>query len=278
MTTLSAEKVAFNEAHFLFAINNARSYTWAEHGETFAIKNRRMVAQTERGYIMLGKIVSKDFMFNYVQPPADTKRDLWELLYPTRSFKCVLCNKNSKGYGNNAKPLCEGRCCDKCNYGKVLPRRIAEKQVEGLAKTSGDVGKLAKEKNENLIGMLELLVKRDIEDGGNGFELEYNPKGDNKDEASKVKVVIPPKALPELAPNKMKTLPPQSDDELARLFKNADLKGVKAHKKHQSKSKIEAKQEAEETRLANIALQEERKRRKDFEKEVAEKAKIPKRK
>lgn len=44
-------------------------------------------------------------------------------------MKCCLCNNNIevKGSwvkGNNAQPLKDGRCCDKCNYEKVLPARL----------------------------------------------------------------------------------------------------------------------------------------------------------
>jgi len=275
--TLTKEQLAKNEEHFLWYMRNSKIYTWKDAGEIFDFKDRRkIVPQRDRGFIMLSKIVSKDFMFNYVEPPADTKEDLWEVIYPTvSSFKCVLCKKNVKGYGNNANPLCEGRCCDSCNYDKVLPRRIAECQVEHLAKSGGEVGKLAKKGDLSLINALACLVKQNIELGGNEFSLDYTPAGSNEKLPAHT-IAIAPRCVPELASNRMKTPPPQSDDDLARLFKDADLKGLKTHKKHQSKSKLEAKQEAEETRLANLALQEERKRRREFEKEVAEKAKIAK--
>ena len=47
--------------------------------------------------------------------------------------KCVFCGKIIMfGYGNNAMPLKSGRCCDKCNYGKVIPERVRlyKKDVE----------------------------------------------------------------------------------------------------------------------------------------------------
>ena len=36
---------------------------------------------------------------------------------------CVLCKQFYEGFGNNAEPLAEGRCCDKCNE-KVISARI----------------------------------------------------------------------------------------------------------------------------------------------------------
>lgn len=41
---------------------------------------------------------------------------------------CSICGKNYEGYGNNAQPVNNGRCCDKCNATVVIPRRIQEHQ------------------------------------------------------------------------------------------------------------------------------------------------------
>ena len=40
-------------------------------------------------------------------------------------FVCCLCGKKVKEWGNNPAPLAEnGRCCDKCNFTKVVPARL----------------------------------------------------------------------------------------------------------------------------------------------------------
>ena len=42
---------------------------------------------------------------------------------------CCLCGKPCENeYGNNPEPLAKypARCCDKCNYEKVVPARIKE--------------------------------------------------------------------------------------------------------------------------------------------------------
>jgi len=45
-------------------------------------------------------------------------------------MKCSICKKeikpNSRGWdkGNNAEPINNGRCCDKCNIEVVLKERI----------------------------------------------------------------------------------------------------------------------------------------------------------
>jgi len=54
-----------------------------------------------------------------------------------KTGKCCLCKKNYNHYGNNPYPLKKdtdkkpNRCCDNCNYTKVLPerfKRIKEEQ------------------------------------------------------------------------------------------------------------------------------------------------------
>lgn len=47
------------------------------------------------------------------------------------SKKCIICEKEYEGYGNNPYPLAEkGQCCDECNIEKVIPARLRRIQVE----------------------------------------------------------------------------------------------------------------------------------------------------
>jgi len=39
-------------------------------------------------------------------------------------MKCCFCKKDAGKYGNNALPIMDGRCCDECNDGIVIPIRI----------------------------------------------------------------------------------------------------------------------------------------------------------
>lgn len=50
-----------------------------------------------------------------------------EIIMTDKKFKCVLCKKEVKGYGNNPAPLGNvyDDCCDTCNRTKVIPARIA---------------------------------------------------------------------------------------------------------------------------------------------------------
>jgi len=51
--------------------------------------------------------------------------------------KCVLCNDDIKplwygwAQGHNAYPIAEGRCCDPCNWGLVIPVRIKKWKNSG---------------------------------------------------------------------------------------------------------------------------------------------------
>jgi hypothetical protein len=36
---------------------------------------------------------------------------------------CVICGREYGGFGNNAWPVAEGQCCDKCQKVRVLPQR-----------------------------------------------------------------------------------------------------------------------------------------------------------
>ena len=38
---------------------------------------------------------------------------------------CSICGQEYYGYGNNAQPINNGRCCNECNRTKVVPFRIA---------------------------------------------------------------------------------------------------------------------------------------------------------
>lgn len=40
-------------------------------------------------------------------------------------MKCCICGKEIIGYGNNAMPVSEGRCCDECNSDFVIPVRLS---------------------------------------------------------------------------------------------------------------------------------------------------------
>jgi hypothetical protein len=39
-------------------------------------------------------------------------------------FACSICQRSVQGYGNNAAPINDGRCCDNCNSNVVIPARI----------------------------------------------------------------------------------------------------------------------------------------------------------
>lgn len=40
--------------------------------------------------------------------------------------KCSICGKQYEGFGNNAQPVNDGRCCDECNRNIVVLRRLTD--------------------------------------------------------------------------------------------------------------------------------------------------------
>jgi hypothetical protein len=46
---------------------------------------------------------------------------------------CSICNGPIVGFGNNAYPVNDGRCCDRCNVDCVIPARIERSHGETLA-------------------------------------------------------------------------------------------------------------------------------------------------
>jgi len=42
--------------------------------------------------------------------------------------RCKICGEIFAGYGNNADPVSDGLCCDRCNMAYVIPARL--KQME----------------------------------------------------------------------------------------------------------------------------------------------------
>lgn len=45
---------------------------------------------------------------------------------------CVICGKPIVGYGNNAAPVADGKCCDQCNQNVVIPARLKALQNNKL--------------------------------------------------------------------------------------------------------------------------------------------------
>ena len=44
----------------------------------------------------------------------------------SKELKCSICLMEYTGYGHNATPINEGRCCEQCNSSNVIPARVFE--------------------------------------------------------------------------------------------------------------------------------------------------------
>ena len=85
--------------------------------------------------------------------------------------KCVLCNEEYDGYGNNPYPVTEnGRCCDDCNRLKVIPARMPGPYDPSAGpKWSDD------ERKSFIIDFLKMLREQHF-DGQNFFaEVDISP-------------------------------------------------------------------------------------------------------
>lgn len=67
-------------------------------------------------------------LFNIMRNQTHIEMDQLEQLRKqllNRLFKCCICKKYNKGFGNNPSPVrVRGRCCDLCNDTVVLNRRV----------------------------------------------------------------------------------------------------------------------------------------------------------
>ena len=61
---------------------------------------------------------------------TEMTNELDEIIFKNKKNQhiCSICGKGYEGYGNNAQPINNGRCCESCNATVVIPRRIQEYQ------------------------------------------------------------------------------------------------------------------------------------------------------
>ena len=73
----------------------------------------------------LEKILSDNGYELVNTPVEESKKDV-----------CVICGKEIEGYGNNAAPVKDGRCCDDCHYNVVVPARLKGCQNKKLGESA----------------------------------------------------------------------------------------------------------------------------------------------
>jgi len=50
---------------------------------------------------------------------------------------CLICSGAIVGFGNDAQPITDGRCCDRCHAERAVPERV-RRMLERDAKREGD--------------------------------------------------------------------------------------------------------------------------------------------
>lgn len=68
-----------------------------------------------------GKLIDEEGYFKAIEDLDEAGEAIKEAY---EKHRCVICGKEFDGYGNNAEPIKDGICCDKCNQEKVIPARI----------------------------------------------------------------------------------------------------------------------------------------------------------
>lgn len=64
--------------------------------------------------------------------------------------KCCFCGKDAGKFGNNAQPVMNGRCCDDCNNGVVIPIRILQAQKSPLLQLKKLATQYLNKRSENV--------------------------------------------------------------------------------------------------------------------------------
>lgn len=99
-----------------------------------------LVKKDDRNYILSKG--SKDYTFYVLSNPSDVREDLIRAvkklcnISESKKDVCVICGKEIEGYGNNAAPVKDGRCCDDCHYNVVVPARLKGCQNKKLGESA----------------------------------------------------------------------------------------------------------------------------------------------
>ena len=81
---------------------------------------------------------SNDYIeFDWVEEDAilhikNLDESLQESAETKEKYTCVICKNEFTGYGNNAQPVADGTCCDKCNREVVIPKRIEDMKFKSI--------------------------------------------------------------------------------------------------------------------------------------------------
>lgn len=99
-----------------------------------------LVKKDDRNYTLSKG--SKDYTFYVLSNPSDVREDLIRAvkklcnISESKKDVCVICGKEIEGYGNNAAPVKDGRCCDDCHYSVVVPARLKGCQNKKLGESA----------------------------------------------------------------------------------------------------------------------------------------------
>lgn len=96
-----------------------------------AVESARMKLVTES--LDTKKVDYKKLLKESIDKSSDNDKKVMEdtldhlginLTEDVEKQNCVICGKTIVGFGNNALPVAQGKCCDKCNQEVVIPARL----------------------------------------------------------------------------------------------------------------------------------------------------------
>lgn len=136
-----------------------------------------------------GKLVDEKGYFDAIHKLGELGKTIKEAY---EKHKCILCGKEFDGWGNNAWPIKDGICCDKCNAEKVIPARIAKLYKKEEPKMTEDFKYIG---NAKIISTLpkvgepyghenELVIKVDKKGSKDGYTI-YDIVAQDKDSRDK---------------------------------------------------------------------------------------------
>ena len=79
-------------------------------------------------------------------------------------YECVLCKDEYMGYGNNAAPVAEGKCCDNCNFTQVISARLVKSTKQTKMMTTDDIDTEIEALTQRLADLKAMKRNLEVED------------------------------------------------------------------------------------------------------------------
>ena len=89
---------------------------------------------------------------------------------------CSICGKEYQGFGNNAQPVDDGRCCNECNSRVVIPFRMYSGRLQEIKKNGESEVLEIKSKKYNDVTFYYIKDERILTDNKKMLVKDITPK------------------------------------------------------------------------------------------------------